>query len=283
MKTNDLAVRPIISLRESEKMVWTFIRHGNHSNREAMKNSPKHQIEEWFLEGNQPIHRIIARCRNFFTSAMPLVENFRPSTSYFFAEGGGEITVSMFKGGNTQPEKVVMGSSGSIGVDYEAKFESACSALTRAIEGASFEDFHTSIIKGISSIESYINHRAEIWNNSIASALNPLIDSKEKKVSFEDKITKWLPIMAGGKKLDKSGKMWNDFLTLQKIRDENAIHSKNYAQGGSYIELALALNKFKTGIADFLLQLHIIFDESIPSSIIRAKYYPEVYLQSKGK
>jgi hypothetical protein len=89
--------------------------------------------------------------------------------------------------------------------------------------------------------------------------------------------------MTGGAKLDLGGQMWADFLFLQGIRDDDAVHAKKFAQGDSFSNLASALNKFKTGIADFLLQLHVLFDEPVPRVVIRARFFPEVYVPPKTK
>lgn len=262
-------------------MIWTFIHHGNHSHRDAMKGAPKRPIEKWFAENNEPLPKLITRCRSYFESAVPFVENFIGSTWRVLSEGGGGVTTSLIKGGNIHPEIEVTG-PGTIGVDYEAKFESACRARDKAIDGASLDDLHTSIIKGIASIESYIAHRAEIWNRSIAAQMQ-LNDKKEAKVSFQEKIKIWIPTMTSGKKLDLGGHMWADFLFLQGIRDNDAVHAKKFAQGASFSDLASALNKFKMGIANFLLQLHVLFDEPVPRVVIRASFFPEVYVQPKTK
>jgi len=124
MKTNDLAVRPLISPREAEKMIWTFIRHGNHSRRDAMKGSPKRPIEKWFAENNEPLPKLVTRCRSYFEFLVPFVENIIGSTWTVLSEGGSGVTASIIKCGKKQPE-IEVKSPGTIGVNYEAKFESA--------------------------------------------------------------------------------------------------------------------------------------------------------------
>lgn len=141
-------------------MVWTFIYYGDHSQQHQMKDSPKHAIERWFAENNEPLHRVEARCRMFFESCIPFVENLIGSTWTVLSEGGN-VKAELIKNGKTEAEIEIAG-PGTIGVDYQAKFESACRARDRAIEGASLDDLHTSIIKGIASIESYIGHRVDI-------------------------------------------------------------------------------------------------------------------------
>lgn len=280
MKTNDLAVRPLISHREAEKMIWTFIYHGNHSRHYEMKGAPKSAIEKWFADNNEPVPRLLSHCRSFVAS-VPFVENFIGSTCTLVLGGEGKAKALMTKGGKNESGIEIEG-SGTIGVDYQSKFESACSARDRAIEGASTEELHTAIFKGIASIESYIAHRVDIWNRSLA-AHTQLTDNKGAKVSFEVKIKVWIPTMASGAKLNLSGAMWADFLFLQAIRDNDAVHSKRFSQGVSFSDLASALNRLKTGIADLLLQLHVIFGEPVPRVVIRAKFFPDVYVPKKTK
>lgn len=281
MKTNDIAVRPLISLLAAEKMIWSFIYHSNHSRFNEMKGAPKGAIEKWFAENNKPLPRLFSHCRSFFTTSVPFVENFIGSTWTLVSDGEGNAKASITKGGKNEPEIEIEG-PGTIGVGYESKFESACRARDEAIKCASTEELHTAIIKGISSIESYIAHRVDIWNRSLV-AYTQLADNKGAKVSFEDKIKIWVPTMAGGEKLNLGGAMWADFLYLQAIRDNDAVHSKKFAQGTSFSDLAIALNKLTSGIADLLLQLHIIFDEPVPRVVIRAKFFPEVYVPKRTK
>ena len=89
--------------------------------------------------------------------------------------------------------------------------------------------------------------------------------------------------MSGGVRLGLGGAMWTDFIFLQAIRDNDAVHTKRFAQGASFSDLASALNRFKTGIADFILQLHLIFGEPVPRVVIRARFFPEVYVPKKTK
>ena len=119
MKTNDLAVRPLISHRDAEKMIWTFIYHGNHSNHDAMKGASKHTIEEWFADNNESLPRLVSRCRSFFTASIPFVENIIGSTWTVVSESGAGVSASMTKGGKNEPEIEIEG-SGTIGVDYES-------------------------------------------------------------------------------------------------------------------------------------------------------------------
>ncbi len=104
-----------------------------------------------------------------------------------------------------------------------------------------------------------------------------MIEGKQSKVSRDDKIDKWIPTMAGGKKLNKGDQRWAHYKKLRSIRDEHQAHLKAPALGSDYRKLAKSLNLFRTGIAGMLLELHILFrSRKVPATIIRHAYLPEV-------
>lgn len=270
MTESHLAPYALISEREAKDMIWTFIRHGDHSRRNVMSGAPNKSIELWFADQGEPFHRLIPRCRNYFKTQVPFVENLIGSTWALMGNNcDARLTLAV---PNSSGHQIEVTGPGKIGVDYSSKFESACKARNAAIEEASLEELHTAIVKGIASIESYIGYKANSCNLSAT-----LSDSGNTKVPFDQKIKNWVPIMADGRALDLSGRMWQDFIFLREIRDNDAIHAKKIAQGYSFSDLALTINKFKTGIADLLLQLHIVFQEPAPRSVIRARYFPNVH------
>jgi hypothetical protein len=87
--------------------------------------------------------------------------------------------------------------------------------------------------------------------------------------------------MTGGKRLDKSIINWPNYKFLRKIRDDNVIHSKTSGYSISDQKLVEYMNKFKTGIARLLVQLHVLFNEKIPSRIIRGSFAPDVEIVEK--
>jgi hypothetical protein len=96
-------------------------------------------------------------------------------------------------------------------------------------------------------------------------------------VSRDDKIDEWIPIMTGGKKLNKGNQRWEHYKKLRTVRDQQQAHLKAPALGSDYRKLAKSLNIFRTGIAGMLLELHILFgDRNVPATIIRHAYLPDV-------
>lgn len=96
-------------------------------------------------------------------------------------------------------------------------------------------------------------------------------------MSFDDKIDKWIPMMAGGRKLDKGTQRWERFKELRAIGDQEQAHSKQSVVVSNYKQLAGFLNLFRTGSAVLLLDLHVHFDQrKTPSSVIRYAFLPDV-------
>ncbi len=119
-----------------------------------------------------------------------------------------------------------------------------------------------------------MNEQAGRWNDTHPS--QPLIDSKTEKVSLDDKIDKWIPIMAGGRRVDKGDARWADFKVLRGIRDEAAVHIKGPVKGVSFVEMARLMNMTRTGIAGLLMHLHELFGEPVPSKIVRGVFAPDI-------
>ncbi|GAI41255.1 unnamed protein product, partial [marine sediment metagenome] len=159
---------------------------------------------------------------------------------------------------------------------YLHHFENALEKLNRCLESASFGDFQSCVSSGVASIEAYIEHRASICNSRCPA--ERLVDSKENKVPLDNKIDEWIPKMLGGKKLNKSGQDWEHFKRLLGVRDKLAIHVKQPSLSFSYEEIGELLNLFRSGIAGLLVNLHLLFNERIPSKIIRYAYLPDIEL-----
>ena len=137
-------------------------------------------------------------------------------------------------------------------------------------------DIRTCLSNGIASIDTYISHQVLLYNSDQPS--EPLIDSKERRVSQDTKIDEWMPKMLGGKRLDKSRTNWQNFKRLRALRDELAIHIKQPTLGISDQQLGELLNLFRSGIAGLVVDLHLLFGEQVPSKIIRYAYLPDIKL-----
>jgi hypothetical protein len=127
------------------------------------------------------------------------------------------------------------------------------------------------VVLAIASIEAYLNYKAELWNKENQNKIT------DYKISIEDKINRWIPIMTNKKQLDKSKEPWAAYKKLKKIRDDETIHIKKRYSNITYKELVKLMSKYKH-LAHLLLTLHILFNDKVPSIIIRYTFLPELEL-----
>jgi hypothetical protein len=270
-----LTVPRVISSRAAQNLVWDFIRHGDTSHRAAIKDAPKAEIEAWFGKNGHRFCDIERAARRYFEYVIPFVEGMLGSTFQLDVSGGeGSFTASIMNPVTGKPIIEIEG-GGELGIAYASQFESACRSRNRVIETGSVDDLHTLSIKAVASIESYLSYRASLWNSSVPFGLQ-LVDSKSKKVPFDEKIKSWIPEMTGGNKLDIGGTVWSNYLKLRELRDDEGIHAKAFGHGKNRKQMAEYLNVFKRGAATLLFNMHVLFDEAAPGRIIRAKYFPDV-------
>lgn len=247
-------------------MILMFAKYGNHGEKTAFATDA--DVKRYLTRCGIDFQRLVDLCRAF-NENVPYFENLAGST-WTISSGAKAAVVDKQSG----EEKCVVEGPGTIALStYWAHAETAYKARTNAGEASSFTELQTAIVNGMASIEAYINHRAELWNSS--NPQDKLADSFANKVSFDDKVDTWIPKMTGGVNLDKSVRNWMDFQELKKIRDNVSIHPKASGFGTSLAELARDVNIIRTGLAGFLIQLHMLFKERIPAIIIRLFYAPD--------
>lgn len=266
MKEHRLQLRLKISRKTSHDMILMFARYGNHGEKAVFKSDA--DVKRYMEHRGIDFQNLVELCRNFKEN-IPFFENLVGST-WTISSGCEAAVVDKLNG----KEKCVVEGPGTIASStYWAHAETAYKSRTNAVEASSFAELQTAIVSGMASIEAYINHRAELWNNTNPKEM--LTDSSTSKVSFGEKIDVWIPKMTGGTNLDKSDRNWMDFQDLKKIRDHVSIHPKASGIGTSFSELAKNANIIRTGIAGLLIQLHILFKEQVPAVIIRFFFAPE--------
>ncbi len=259
-----------ISRKGAKDMIVAMARFGNHYHRARFETEA--DVKRFLARDKYEFDDLVEKCRNW-PEAVPAVENLIGST---FSVSAGATVSRVDAEGNE--DLTVVGPGTITMAGYWGIFEHAAKDLERAVENASNAELYSAITGGIAAIEGYLNHRAEEWNKRNPS--DPLEDSFHSKISFEDKIDVWLPKMTVGRKLDKSTKNWADFKMLRSIRDNLAIHPKSSGYSTSYTELADRINRFRTGIAGLLVDLHKVFGQRIPATIIRGSFAPDVEVVS---
>ncbi len=252
-------------------MVLLIAKYGNHYNPVAFRTDA--DVKRWFARNGIDFQRLVETCRDF-NQSVPHFENLLGST--WTASKGVKLSKVDLETG--AEEFGVEGPGTYTPLGYWASFEIAQKALGRAVQEISYSELQSAFVHGTASIEAYVNYRAERWNSR--NPQQKLHDSRESKVRFDQKINDWIPVMSNGRKLNKSGVHWSDFLKVKALRDNVTIHPKASGYGTSYGDLAEKINLFRTGVAGLLVDLHLHFNEKIPSAIIRARYAPDVEVVS---
>lgn len=226
-------------------------------------------VKRYLASKNTDFNKLVEYCRTFRNN-IPHFENLIGSTVSTF--GGGKISIIDKKTGK---ETEAVNHPGTISTStYWTLFEQSIEYKNNAVNKSSFSEFQSSITNGIASIEAFINYLTEEWNNSNPS--NILIDSKQNKISFDEKIDYLLPKFSNGKKLDKSKRYWSDYIYLKNIRDDLTIHPKRSSLSYSLEKLASNINLMKSGISELLIQIHLLTKRLIPAIIIRSRFSPLV-------
>jgi hypothetical protein len=254
-------------------MIMAMARHGNHHlGRHWNEFGTTRGVEAFFASQGYALANVIEHCRDK-ESNVPWLQNILPSGWGFRGGPGSVMTYT-----DSQGNEVVRfeDESGSFTEATDAAlFEKAADDFERSIAKMSYVEFLSAIANGAASIEAYIFQKT--YQHNIRNPGNGLVDDKDNKVPFEDKVKVWVPTMAG-KKPNLGDKNWAHFQRLKKARDTEHTHSKTPALHITYRDLCKLLNLFRSGIAGLLLDLHALFGDTTPSKIIKYAYHPDIML-----
>src|SRR5215212_6628745 len=205
---------------------------------------------------------------------VPFVENLIPAGLRIGGAPGSHVAL---RGPSEKEIDAVEGESAQLTTSaYWSRFEQATTHLRRCVNRMDNEDFLSCLGDGIASIEAYIEHRAQRYNERRRPE-EKLIDSGRSPVYFETKVKEWIPRMTGGASIVLGrSKNWSDFSYLRQYRHDYTTHPKEHAYLVSYSDLCKRLNRFRTGIAGLLLDLHILFGGGAPSAVVRYAYLPDI-------
>ncbi len=214
---------------------------------------------------------IVEHCRDY-SNVVPLIEDTLGSSfTCDIGKYNGKILLSKREISVEGPGILHMS-------NYLFQFSYSFGKLNYGIDNASILDIQTAFVFGIASIESFINEKAQRWSDNYPE--DTLIDTREQKASFVQKIDEWLPKLTC-RNFDKTGEIWNHFQTLQNYRDNEIIHSRNSAFGITFGDMVELINKYKAGIAGFHKELHLLFEQHVPHRIIRAMHFPIIEISKE--
>lgn len=261
------------SRRETREMILAMGKHGNHNKHFERLFDTDDDVIAYLREEGFDFDRLVETCRNRDQN-VPRVENLISSEWTGGAPSGGYLVVKDERGdvlsGFTDGDSGKMTTS-----TYWSRFERAVAAFDRCLDTTSYEDLLAGVSSGVSSIEAYVGGRIETHNRRHPE--DRLVDNKQNKVSFDDKIKLWVPRMSG-EKFDKGkNRNWSDFKVLRAVRDQEDAHPKTSAYAHSFRDMGALLNRFRGGIAGLLLDLCVHFGEKqVPTVVVRRAYLPKV-------
>jgi hypothetical protein len=253
-------------------MILHLAKFGNHNYGAYQRFQTDADVALFFEQVGVSLDALVEQCRDW-KEFVPHLENLVGGTVHIEAGGSGSITMIDSSSGEDR-EIVTFRERGQVfWTTYRGLFEKALEALERGVNNADWGDVLLALSGGVASVEAFISQCAEAWNARHPE--DPLVDTKHTKVSFEDKVTTWIPKMAGGLKLHRGDQVWRDFAILQAIRDKQAIHPKSQFVGATVTEMVATINRFRS-IARLLIRLHVLFKERVPSQVVRAAFAPDV-------
>lgn len=260
--------------KDAKDMIMTLALYGNHYHESDWGYlSTTQRVEEFFAAGDYTLAKVIEKCRDK-DSTVPLLENLMPISGWTF--GGGPGVVMSYTDSQGNEVARLEGESGfMVAATDAALFEKAVDDFERALAQMSYTEYLSALANGLASIEAYIAQKA--YQHNVRHPGDVLLDDKNHKVAFEDKIKVWVPKMAGAK-LDLGGEHWSHFRRLKGVRDTEHTHTKSPALHISYRELCELLNLFRTGIAGMLLNLHALFGDTVPAVVVKYAFYPDIKL-----
>ncbi len=258
------------SKNQARKLILTMAKYGDHEHQLRCDLSNEEGVKEFYRLNGYNFEVEVEKARKWWAHLPAMVPIFDVRRMNSFTLGGAPGSVTGIKAGGDDFLVKFEGETGHVVMsEYLDIFENAVEELVRSVERTRYRTFLTGISEGIASIEGYISYQADHRGGQ------QFRDSKQQKVSFEDKIDKWIPQITG-RKLDKSGVNWNHHTQLRNIRDDFQAHPKTHLYGITYSEICRRMNLFRTGIAGLLFDLHMTFNDLVPAQVIHGCFLPEI-------
>jgi hypothetical protein len=249
--------------------------YGDHEYQFQYDLSNEERVKDFYRQNGYNFAVVVEQARKWWPGLPAMVPIFDVRRMNSFTLGGAPGSITGIKAGGEEFLVKFEGETGHVVLsEYLDIFENAVADLERSVKLSGSHSrmnraFLTGISEGIASIEGYINYRADRIGGQ------QFKDSKQQKVSFENKIDEWIPQITG-RKLDKSGVNWKHHKGLRNIRDDFQAHPKTHLYGNAYSEICRRMNLFRTGIAGLLFDLHIIFNDLVPAQVIHGYFLPDI-------
>lgn len=261
------------------ELLFFFIRNTDHKYG-FLRNMTDGGVQAWAVVNGYPWQETIDELTADFFRAIPEFENLVSETNYFIDATSGVSGVATMRvdGVDVQTVQVVKDSTVTLRLPYLSHWLSACKARDSAIATGDIDEVLTMVTKAFSTLESFLLMRAHVFNskNPAGQQLTDP-DGQGRFVSTEDKLKKWMPVMAPHYKIDfGKSRGWTSTLRLKKLRDDVAVHAKVGQDLGTASQVASAVNDFRD-LAALLFCLELAFPPGfVDAKIIRAMQHPIV-------
>ncbi len=259
-----------ISFRKAKEKVEYYCVWGNVFN-QYRASDPK-EVEIILAKNDIDINKIADYCRDY-KKPMPRISDMLSATNWI-KSGRGIIQISNSTTGQKAKE---LSESGILSTStYQNEFKESIKAKNAAVDDDfnSYNHILNALTSGFSTIEAYLNMKAEKWN--FENPKDTLIDNSNIKVNIETKIMNWIPKMCNGKSIQTDTHEWSCFKELKNLRDNHKIHPKQSTIAITYKEIAKIIDKYRYGIGLLLANMHICFDQKVPNLIIDTIFYPDI-------
>jgi hypothetical protein len=244
-----LKVRVNIAEKQAKKLILDLVKYSDHANRDLTDGLKNKIIEQWFEENKHPFKRLVTDTRNW-SFTVPFVENTLDSKVY--VSGEGILNANDYQG------------------EFDSALESRDVAINSADIAAGYAAYSACITKLFASLTSYLSVKAQAYNVDSAD----VIDIEDESISLEDKISQWVPLFTTGKAVDINNKSW--VLFTAQLAECNANASKPETLSAK--QLAAKVNDLRGGIISIMYELHVLLNDEMKSQLIRAVYFPDVYV-----
>lgn len=256
-----------ISSAEAREMIEMFAQAGEHHL--AFRFRSPEDVVACFTQNGYDFAAVVEECRDP-QHRVPMFENLLGST---WTVGAGHVIITDIHIDGSSEQRRVEESDDFTLFRYARLFEAAAAARRRAIDNADPDEMETAFIKGVASIEAFMNGLAARWNAKQGTAD---LSDPNRRMSIETKIDQWMPRITGGRSFDKTSSFWAALKQVRDRRNEEGIHPKTTARIFRIDDIASHANLFRLAIAGVLVQLHLTIPLQIPSPMIRTLYAPEV-------
>lgn len=266
-----------LSNREAEKLLWYFVRSGDHR-RHDLRAISDAEVRRILEDEGYPWCRTVKELRQDCRRPVPHLENLVLGSVTIESVPGIVVAHRWVVDGVELPQWPVF-SGMNLELDYRTKFREACAARERCIEHGALADMLTLVTSAYGAIESFMTLRAFVYNAGVGAG-QQLEDTMAHPVSLRDKIRNWLPLMSGSSINFGASPSWTVFLKWETIRHDRAIHPKMHMPPLSVEDMAGIINEFRD-VAGLMFTLQRAFDPSIPSDVLRSMVYPAITVEEQ--